>query len=164
MFGRSAQDDKVFADAFSAPLSGLRHKIGEMEPVLRSELLATEQARLSELTDPVSRTKSYITISEVLLSFASDALIGGGIPAVNRRLEQYVSSVQNARDTIVMSDRDALQYPAGFRELEVAVRDHLRLLHGLRPRADSESRDAVEHAITVATSVRDEMLALLVPR
>jgi len=57
---------------------GCATRIGEMKPLLRSELLATEQARLSELTDPVSRTKSYITISEVLLSFASDDLIGGG--------------------------------------------------------------------------------------
>jgi hypothetical protein len=143
--------------------SGCAPRISEMKPVLRSELLATEQGRLSELTDPVSRTKSYIIISEVFLSFASDSLNGGTPAEANRRLEQYVSAVRNARDTLVMSDRDARRYPNGFKQLEGAVRGHLRLLHDLRPQAVPENRDSVENAIREAISVRDEMAALLVP-
>jgi hypothetical protein len=143
--------------------SGCATRIVEMKPLQRSELLATEQGRLLELTDPVSRTKSYITISEVLLSFASDAARDGLTPAVNRRLEQYVSAVQNARDTLVMSDRDARRHPAGFRDLEVAARHHLQLLHDLRSRAIPENRKSIEDAITEASSVRNEMSALLVP-
>jgi diphthamide synthase subunit DPH2 len=142
---------------------GCATRISEMKPLQRSELLATEQGKLSESADPVSRAKSYITISEVLLSFASDAVKESSTPLLNRRLEQYVSAVEKARDTIVTPDRNGQRYSVVFKELEEALRRHLRLLHELRPRVVPENRDSVEHALTVATSVRDEMLALLVP-
>jgi hypothetical protein len=143
---------------------GCAAKIAEMSAKQRSERLATERGRVSDLTDPVAKTKSYIAISEILLSFAFDSIREGATGDVKNLMDQYINAVESARDTMLMSTRNPERNPAGFKDLEIAVRVQLRLLQDIHQQLAFEERKPVESAIAVATSVRDEMLRILFPQ
>ena len=144
--------------------TGCTTKIAQMTAQQRSERLATERGRLPQLTDPVAQTKSYIKISQLLVTFAADAIRNGQPGQMTDLMEQYSTAVQNARDAIVASLRDAERRPAGYKDLELSLRAQLRLLQDINKLLLSEERVPVENAITTASSVRNEMLLLLFPQ
>lgn len=135
-----------------------------MTATQRGERLAVERARLPELTDPVAKTKSYITISHLLLSFASEAVREGDITDMSALMDQYVATIRSARDTMVQSDRDAERRPAGYKDLEIALRGQVRLLQDVGVQLLAEERQPMDRAREAATSVREEILRLLFPQ
>jgi hypothetical protein len=143
--------------------SGCAARIAEMTAAQRSERLAVERGRVTGSTDPIDKTESYITISDILLSFASEAIDISDHNDLKTLLDQYVVAVQSARETMVNSNRDAERRPAGYKELEIAVRGQIRLLEDMSARLTLDERKPVEDAIAAATSVRDDMLRLLFP-
>jgi hypothetical protein len=143
---------------------GCGARIAEMTAKQRSERLATERGRIADLADPVAKTKSYITISDILLSFALDAIREGSTGDVKNLMDQYVNAVETARDTMIMSTRNPERSPGGFKDLEIASRLQLRLLQDIQQQLAFEERKPVENAIAVVTSIRDDMLRLLFPQ
>src|SRR5215470_3899983 len=97
----------------------------------RLEHLERERARLKYLTDPVDRTKSDIAISEILLSLAGDAARSGEPEALEKRLNEYIETIQDAHQTMIKTGRDAHRKPKGFKDLEIALRRHIRVLDDL---------------------------------
>jgi hypothetical protein len=142
---------------------GCAARIAQMSAKQRSERLAAERGNLTEVTDPVSRTRSYITISEILLSFASEAIRDGAIGDVKPLMDQYIMAVEGGRDAIIDSGRDAERRPDGYKDLEIAMREQLRLLEDMSRKLSLDDRKPIEGAIAAATSVRDEMLERLFP-
>ena len=47
-------------------MCGCGPRLARMTDAQKSELLATERGRLLDLTDPVDKTKTHITISEII--------------------------------------------------------------------------------------------------
>ena len=80
--------------------AGCALRLGRMTPTQRGERLAIERGKLTELTDPVARTRSYIRISKLLLSFASDAAHERDIEDLNALMDQLVATMKAARDTV----------------------------------------------------------------
>jgi hypothetical protein len=139
-------------------------RVAGMSGKQRSERLATERGTLQDLTDPVERTKSYITISEILLSFAADAIREGATADLKPLMEQYIMAIEEARDAMVDSKRDAERRPAGYKELEIAVRGQLRVLQDLSTQLTLEERKPIDAALAAATAVHREMLQFLFPQ
>jgi hypothetical protein len=138
-------------------LPGCGVRLGKMKASQRGEQLAIERGRVTELTNPVDKTRSYITISQLLLSFASDALRERDLTDVNGLLDQYVLAIQTARDTIAGSERDAVRDPAGYRDLETSLRQDLNSLQDISRQMFVEDRGSINRATTVATSIREQM-------
>jgi hypothetical protein len=128
-----------------------------------SERLEAERRRVSGLKDPVDRTKSYITISTLLLDLATGAAQHDP-ESLAPLLDQYVTAIQAARDSIVNSGRDATRKPAGYKEMEITLRQHTRRLQDIARMLTVDEREPVEHALRVATSIREEIIRLLFPR
>jgi len=128
-----------------------------MRPTQRGERLAIERGKLTELTDPVARTRSYIRISKLLLSFASDAAHERDIGDLNALMDQLVATMKAARDTMVMSDTDA-EHPEGYKDLETALRTHGQFLRNLRSQLTLEERNKVEDAEQAMADLRQEIL------
>jgi hypothetical protein len=139
-------------------------RLTKMKAAKRAELLATERGRLSELTDPVERTKAYILISDILVSFAADAVKDGTIEELSILMDQYVGAIQSARDTMVTSRRDPERRPQGYRDLELALRGHTRLLRDIGTQLLVDQREPLDRAATTASSIREELLQLLFPQ
>src|SRR5213593_3972891 len=81
-------------------ISGCALRLAKMTDSQKAELLATERGRLPDIQDPVAKTKTCITISRILLDFVGGAARDGDAAGLNSLLNQYVSAIRNARDTI----------------------------------------------------------------
>ncbi len=145
-------------------MTGCALRIGKMSLSQKQNRLAIEQARTRHLATPVAKTKTYISISQLLLSLASDAVRRGDMEDLTRLMDQYIESVQLARDTIVLSHRNAARHPKGYQELEIALRIQSRLLRELRSRLTLDDRPKVESAELIVTAAHEEMLRLIFPR
>src|SRR5262245_25708345 len=72
-------------------LAGCAVRLGRLNDNQRAERLARERGRLTELKDPVQRTKSYITISTLLLDFITGAARDHQTEVMGPLLEQYTT-------------------------------------------------------------------------
>jgi hypothetical protein len=127
----------------------------------RLERLDRERARLKALVDPVDRTKSDIAISEILLSLASDAVRSGEPEVLEKRLAEYVDTIQDAHQAMMKTGRDAHRKPKGFKELEIALRHQIRMLDDIGKSLTFDQRTPVDRAKQGASDIRDDLLKAL---
>jgi hypothetical protein len=153
----------VLVFCVSLVVSGCAARLTEMSDVEKTERLAVERGRVLEETDPVDRTRSYITISQILMDFIADAA-GSQPPEELRALvDQFITAIQTARDTIVNSGRDPERRSAGYRELEISLRQQLRILDDVGRSLTIDEREPVARASQSVETIRDEILRLLFP-
>jgi hypothetical protein len=122
-----------------------------------------ERARLQRATNPVDRTRIQIRISDLLISFMGDAVGDGDREVLEARLDEYRETIINAYDTMMNSGRDATRSPGGFRELEIALRQHIRQLGDIGSQLTFENREPIERLISEVSSRRDQLLDALFP-
>jgi hypothetical protein len=122
-----------------------------------------EQAQLLRTTNPIGRTKVYIRISELLISFMSDSARAGDFEQMDEHVEEYRVAVTGARDTMVNSGRNPARRSAGFRELEIALRQHVRQLDDIGSLLTFDYRQPIEELITEVTEIRDGLIKALFP-
>ena len=127
----------------------------------RLERLQRERDKLNRLTDPVDRAKTDITISEILLSLAGDAVKTGEPEVLEKRLGEYADTIRDAHQTMVKTGRDAHRKPAGFKDLEIALRRQIRKLDELGHSVTFDQRDPVDRAKQQASDIRDDLLKAL---
>jgi hypothetical protein len=127
----------------------------------RLEHLERERARLKGLTDPVDRTKSDIAISEILLSFASDAVRSGEPEVLQKRLHEYVDTIEDAHQALMNAGRDAHRKPKGFKDLEIVLRRQIRMLDDIGKGLTFDQREPVDKAKQEASDIRDDLLKAL---
>ena len=121
----------------------------------RAERLAIEKGKLSETTDPVAQTKSYIVIADILLSFAADAAREQALGDFRNLLTEYGRTIRTARDTIVNSEPPAARQ--GFTDFENGLRRQVTTLHDLRTTLSPSDYEPLDQAIQIASSIREEM-------
>ena len=139
-------------------------RIGNGVDRARSERLATERGKLLDLTDPISITRSQMGISRILLDFISDSVRDRDTDALNAILPQYRAAIRGARNAMVNSDIDPIRRPSGYRELEIALGEHIRRLVELTESLPVDERPVLAATLEEAGSIRDEMTKLLSPQ
>jgi len=122
-----------------------------------------ERERLERTNDPVRRTKIYIRISDLMISFIGDAVQMEDSEMMEDKLEGYRSTIRKARNTMLNSGRDASLKASGFRDLEIALRQHVRQLGDIGSQLTFEYRETIETVISEVSEVRDELLKALFP-
>jgi hypothetical protein len=127
----------------------------------RVERLQKERDKLNRQTDPVDRTKTYIAISEILLSLASDSVKNGEPEALGKHLTEYLSTVRDAHQTMMKTGRDAHRKPKGFKELEIALRRQIRMLDDLGRTVTYDHRDPVDKAKAEVSGIREDVFRAL---
>jgi uncharacterized coiled-coil protein SlyX len=127
----------------------------------RIERLQRERDKLARITDPVSRAKTDITISEILLSLAGDAVKTNEPELLTKRLNEYTDTIRDAHQVLMNTNRDARRSPKGFKDLEIALRRQIRILDDLAHAVTFDQRDPVEKAKQQASDLREELLKAL---
>jgi hypothetical protein len=127
----------------------------------RLERLDKERTRLRAEVDPIERTKSDIAISEILLSLASDAVRSGEPEVMEKRLTEYVDTIQDAHQVLMKTGRDAHRKPKGFKDLEIALRHQIRMLEDIGKSLTFDQRTPVDKAKQDASDIRDDLLKAL---
>ena len=129
----------------------------------RLRRLDRERAQLKLNNDPVGKTKGYIRISDLMISFVGDAIKRNDSEMMEDRLAGYRTAIQNARNTMMNSGRDASRKASGFRDLEIALRQQLRRLDDMGSQLTLEYRETIDVVITEVSGIRDELLQALFP-
>ena len=127
----------------------------------RLQQLEKEKDKLKKQTDPVSRTKTGIKISEILLTLVSDAVRKGDLEQMESRLDKYLDTIQDAHQTMIKTGRDAHKKPKGFKDLEIALRRQVRQLDDIGQGLTFDQREPVDKAKEHAAEIRDDLLKAL---
>ena len=123
--------------------------------------LDAEREKLKRSTDPVDRTKTDINISEILLSLAGDAVRSGESELLEKRLGEYVDTIQDAHQTMIKTGRDAYRKPGGFKDLEIALRRQIRMLDDLGHGLTFDQREPVTKAKQLASDIHEDLFKAL---
>ncbi|HLQ78895.1 MAG TPA: hypothetical protein VK210_16170 [Terriglobia bacterium] len=125
------------------------------------ESLQKEQKNLERASDPVSRTKVQIKISELLITLVTDAARAGKDSLVEQRLNDYANTIQDAHLTMMKTGRDAHKHPAGFKDLEIALRKQQHRLSDIGKLLDYDQRGAVDKAQKLASDIGDQLVKVM---
>lgn len=93
----------------------------------------------------------------------SDAIGDADIERLDQRMMEYRSAVNAARDAMFESGRNAVDNSAGFRDLEIALRQHYRQLEDIGTRLTFQFREPINQLREEVARIRDELLGALFP-
>jgi len=125
------------------------------------ESLKKERTNLERTSDPVGRTKIQIKISELLITLVNDAARAGKDSLVEQLLNDYANTIQDAQLTMMKTGKDAHKHPAGFKELEIALRKQQHRLSDVGKLLDYDQRVAVEKVQKLASDISDQLLKVM---
>jgi len=125
------------------------------------ESLHREQKNLERASDPVARTRVQIKISELLITLVTDAARAGKDSLVEQRLNDYSNAIQDAHLTMMKTGRDAHKHPAGFKDLEIALRKQQHRLSDIGKLLDYDQRAAVDKAQKLASDIGDQLVKVM---
>jgi hypothetical protein len=129
----------------------------------RVKELQKERAKLQRETDPVDRAKIGVKISDMLVEEVGEAVRDGNFPEMEMQLTAYAETIESAHQSLVVSGRDAVKKPSGFKELEIALRQHVRKFDEFSRMLNLQRRVPIEKTKELATAVRDKLLKALFP-
>ena len=145
----------VFLVVLGFPSVGLRALGHETE----QQLLA----RIQSEPNPVKKAKIEIRLAKLQLAQVQDAYSHG-------RIEEGAKLVANLTDTIKTSwkllqgsGRRASKQPDGFRDLEISLREYVRLLQDLGRTVSYLDRAPLENAAQEMEQIRADVLRALFP-
>jgi hypothetical protein len=145
----------------SLPSCAARGGLQLMELDKRLIALENEKTKLKRQTDPVDRTKTHIKISDILMTLVTDAVKDGDLEVMEHRLDEYVTTIQEAHQTMVKTGRDAHKKPNGFKHLEISLRRQVRQLEDIGITLAFDDRESIDKAKDLAAEIRDNLLKLL---
>lgn len=144
-------------------LSVLMILAAAVSPARGAESEADLLARLGRESDPVRKAKIEIRLSRLKLSQAMNACGKGDFEATNELLAAYMERIKSAWATLKASGRLASKKPAGFKDLDIALREDSRYLEDLRHRVPYMARTPVEKVAEEVEVLRSEVLKALFP-
>ena len=122
------------------------------------EQLRKERSNLTRTTDPVSRTKIEIRISDLLITLMADAARAGEDQKAEQYLSDYSNTISDAHLTIMKTGKDAHKHPEGFKDLEISLRKQQSRLSDAGKLMDVDSRDAVDKVRKQASDISDQLV------
>ena len=127
----------------------------------RAKELQKERTKLEKETDPVDRAKIAIKISDILIEEVGDSVREGNFTEMETELAAYAKTIETAHKTLVDSGRNAVKKPAGFKEMEIALRRHVRKFEEFARVLNLQRRVPIEQTKDLATGIRDKLLKAL---
>jgi len=129
----------------------------------RAKALERERQKFAREIDPVDRAKISIKISDILLEDVAESLKDGQFDTMEQQLTAYTETIQAAHSGLLESGRNAQKKPEGFKELEIALRKHLRRLEDFSRVLNLQRRIPLEKARDLVGGIRTKLLKVLFP-
>jgi len=120
-------------------------------------------ARIQEERNPVRKSKEETRLARIKLRQAIDAYEGGQIEQGAQLLSIYLDRIKDSWQTLRSSGRKAARDPRGFKELDIELREDVRLFEDLKRRVPYFYRDPIEKAEKEVEQARAEVLQALFP-
>ena len=81
--------------------------------------------------------------------------------AMQKYIGEYLVAIEDAHQTMMKTGRDAHRKPGGFKDLEIALRRHVRQLVDIGKSLTYDEREPLEKAKEEAIDIRDDLLKAL---
>ena len=130
----------------SYPLLPLKESEAKLEKRIRIEVRPIRKARLQIKLARLQLRKSAKSYGELRMK--------GG----RKYLKDYIEIVELAYGTLQKSGRDPTRNPQGFKDLEIALRQHIRVMEDLKRRVPYDERQGVQAAIDRVDEIREQVL------
>jgi len=144
-------------------LTGLAATAAATTEEERARELQKERTRLQKETDPIDRAKIGVKISDILVEDVGEAVREGNFEEMQIQLTAYAQTIESAHKELLDSGRNAVKKPGGFKELEIALRQHVRKFDELSRMLNLQRRVPLEQTKDLATGIRDKLLKALFP-
>lgn len=111
--------------------------------------------------DPAERAKIAAKMGEVLLTNLAGHYRQNDLAGGEQLLGDYLALIRDAHQELMNSGRDARQKPAGFKQLEIHLRQGLRQLDDVARALPVEDRRPLEDAMREMSFLRRQLLQAL---
>lgn len=138
----------------------------EGTPALAAPRVDTEedlQARIEHEHDPVRKAKYEIRLARLKLLRGEQDCAKDDHEACHRSLGSYMDLTQRAWNGLVSSGRRAVKQSAGFKELDIGLREDARELRDSERNIPFEDRDYIDGVIRDINALHEKVLAALFP-
>ncbi|MGO8787358.1 MAG: hypothetical protein ACLQVL_08250 [Terriglobia bacterium] len=119
--------------------------------------------RIQSEQNPVKKAKVEIKLANLRLTQVQDAYSQGHIEAGAKTLGAFVDTMKTSWKLLQDSGRKASKQPDGFRDLEISLREDVRVLQDLGPKVSYFDRAPVVNAGQELEKMRGEVLHALFP-
>jgi hypothetical protein len=119
--------------------------------------------RIQSEQNPVKKAKYEIRFANLKLEQVQDAYKQHDVQLGSKLLEAFVEHMQTSWKILQESGRQAAKQPQGFKELDISLRQDVRLLEDLRHRVAYFDRGPVDKAAQEMERIRSEVLRALFP-
>jgi hypothetical protein len=116
---------------------------------------------LARASDPVDRAKATAKLGDELVKQLADRYKTGAYTDGEQLLEEYLKAVRAAHRGLQQSGRDARRKPAGFKQLEIHLRQSAHTMDRIAQHAPADARDPVVQAQKELSDIRSELLDAL---
>jgi hypothetical protein len=131
--------------------------------VAADDSLTKMQAQYAAETNTVDKAKILAKLGPRELSVARDWIKAGDSDKALSELRQYSDSVRQTTDALVASGIDASRHAAGFKELQISLRDSLRRLNDLILSSHQDLRPDFRSVRTDLEAAQNALIDALFP-
>jgi predicted nucleic acid-binding Zn-ribbon protein len=133
-------------------------------PLAAQDRLAAGLARYEQETDPVRKARALVKFGEDQIDEARKQLKAGEDVASLHTLEQYRDEVRQTAAALKATGVDAEKKPAGFKELQISLRESVRRIDDLILALPVDKRPFFREVRTDLVKTQNELIDALFPR
>lgn len=119
--------------------------------------------RIQKEQNPVKKAKEEIKLANLKLDQLRGAYSQGHVEAGAKLLGTFMDDMKSSWKTLQNSGRKVTSHPEGFRELEISLRENVRLLQDLGRDVSYFDREPIMNAAQQLDHMRSEVLGALFP-
>jgi hypothetical protein len=133
-------------------------------PLAAQDRMAAELARYDQETDPVRKARALAKLGDDQIDEARKQLKAGDDVASLHILEQYRDEIQHTAEALKATGLDAEKKPAGFKELQISLRECVRRVDDLILSLPVDKRPFFREVRTDLVKTQNELIDALFPR
>lgn len=135
-----------------------------LAPLAAQDRMAAEKARYEQETDPVRKSRALVKLGADQVEQARKQLNDGEDVASLHTLEQYRDEIQHMSEALRATGADAERKPAGFKELQISVRENIRRIDDLILTLPVDKRPFFREVRADLVKTQNDLIDALFPR
>ena len=133
-------------------------------PLAAQDRFAVELTRYQQETDPVRKARALAKLGDDQIALARKQLKDGEDVASLQTLEQYRDEVQQTAAGLKATSVDAEKKPAGFKELQISLREIVRRIDDLILTLPVDKRPFFREVRSDLAKTQNDLIGALFPR
>jgi hypothetical protein len=135
-----------------------------LAPLAAQDRLAADAARYQQEPDPVRKSRALVKVGDDQIDEARKQLKAGDDVGSLHTLEQYRDEIQHMAEVLKSTGVDAEKKPAGFKELQISIRENVRRIDDLILSLPVDKRPFFREVRTDLVKTQNELIDALFPR